>query len=123
MDDTDSLNKPDIRGVHPFRFKWKTTIDIPLTDIKNIWLKIENNIPKYYFEIFVEGQDVLALNEIFHIKILKILKDRSKSFKIIGAKGRHVLVGEIDLSEFGLNKKLVLSTLSDWRYFLKTKKK
>ena len=120
MDNADSLNKPDIRGVHAFRFNWKRTIDLPLANIKNIWLKIDNNMPKYYFEILVEEQNVLALNEIFHIKILKIVKDRSKTFKIIGAKGRHVIIGEINLSEFGLKKKLILSTLSDWRYFLKT---
>lgn len=123
MDNTDSLNKPDTRGVHNFRFKWRSTIDLPLANIKSIWLKIEDSIPKYYFEIIVKDQDVLALNEIFHIKILKTIKDSSKSFKIIGAKGRHVIIGEIDLSEFKLKKKLVLSTLSDWRYFLKTKKK
>ena len=122
MDNADSLNKPDIRGVHTFRFNWKRSIDLPFANIKNIWLKIENNVPKYYFEIFVEGQNVLALNEIFHIKILKIVKDRSKTFKIIGAKGRHIIIGEIDLSVFGLKKKLILSTLSDWRYFLKTQK-
>lgn len=119
----DNYNSPDARGVHKYRFIWKSIVNAPTEDIKNIWLKMDHGFPEFYFEIHIKEGNVFALNEIINVKILRKIEDLSKNFKVIGAKSRNIIIGEINLKEFGIpnSKILILSSLSDWRSYMKYK--
>ena len=67
----------------------------------------------------MQNNDNIILKEIYNIKILEKLNHYSKMFKVIGAKGRNIIIGDIELGEFGIQKKLlILSSLSDWRVYI-----
>ncbi|MHA1730230.1 MAG: hypothetical protein ACTSWY_16085 [Promethearchaeota archaeon] len=112
-------NPPDIHGIHNFRFKWKKMEEEGI--IKSIFLKIEGNFPKYFFETYKDedNKDKFHLNEIINVKILKKIGIYSRQFKVIGAKGRNVIIGNIQLKEFGISDKLIIQTsLPNWRTYL-----
>ncbi len=120
---SENENPPDEREIHKFRFKWRELITQPPKNVKQLvmkWNKKENSA-KFYFEKEYVGYEEAAtgLDEIVNIKILeKITKTQSK-FKVIGARGRNIIIGEISLKEFGIprDKLLILSSLADWRIF------
>jgi len=119
-------NPPDERGVHKFRFKWREMITKPPENVKQLVMKWsrEENAPKYYFEKSYEGYEEAAsgLDEIVNIKILEKIAKTESSYKVIGARGRNIIIGEINLTEFGIPKEklLILSSLADWREFGRT---
>jgi hypothetical protein len=119
-------NPPDERGVHKFRYKWKEMISKPPENVKQLVMKWSNeeNAPKYYFEKQYEGYEdaAVSLDEIVNIKILEKISKTESSYKVIGARGRNIIIGEINLTEFGIpnEKLLILSSLADWREFTRT---
>ncbi len=114
-------NPKDIRGVYTYRFKWKAMINAPPDKIRSIILKIdqETDTNKYYFELIQENVKNITLSEILNVKMLSKIEQESKNFKVIGAKGRNIIIGEINLNEFEINigNLLILSSLTDWRKF------
>ena len=116
-------NPPDERGVHKFRYKWREIISKPPENVKQLVMKwsIEEKGPKYYFEKQYEGYEdaAVSLDEIVNIKILEKISKTESSYKVIGARGRNIIIGEISLTEFGIpdKKLLILSSLADWREF------
>ena len=119
-------NTPDERGVHKFRFKWRQMITKPPENVKQLvmkWIK-EENVARYYFEKHYEGYEdaAVSLDEIVNIKILEKILKTEPSYKVIGARGRNIIIGEISLAEFGIprEKLLILSSLADWREFSRT---
>ena len=123
---SEQQNLPDERGVHKFRFRWKRMITKPPENVKQLvmkWSK-EENVPKYYFEKQFEGFEdaAVSLDEIVNIKILEKISKTQPNFKVIGARGRNIIIGEISLTEFGIpnEKLLILSSLADWREFSRT---
>lgn len=119
QDKFSELNKPDIRGVHKYRFKWKNLVNKPPENIHQIWLKMENKRPKFYFEVTTEEKDVTAHREILNVKILSYLEGLGKKFKVMGARGRNIIIGAVSLKQFGVRKDelLILSSLKDWRQY------
>ncbi|MBN2157503.1 MAG: hypothetical protein JW776_15765 [Candidatus Lokiarchaeota archaeon] len=116
-------NPSDKRGVHRFRFKWRELITKPPENVKQLVMKWEDNTAKYYFEKEYEGYEgAVSLDEIVNIKILEKISQTESSFKVIGARGRNIIIGDISLTEFGIpgEKLLILSSLADWRDFSKT---
>jgi len=123
MNEIIDVNLPDKRGIHPFRFKWKKAIDLKSQKIKQVWLKMDSNYPRFFFELNVDDDNVMVLNEIININIIKKIEKLSKKFKVIGAKGRNIIIGEIKLAEFEIpGKLLILTSLLDWRMFDKFRK-
>ena len=123
---SENENPPDERGVHKFRFQWREMITQPPKNVKQLvmkWSKEEKS-PKYYFEKAYEGYEEAAtgLDEIVNIKILEKIAKTESSYKVIGARGRNIIIGEINLAEFGIPKEklLILSSLADWREFGRT---
>ncbi len=119
-------NLPDERGVHKFRFRWKEMITKPPENVKQLvmkWSK-EDNEAKYYFEKEYEGYEdaAVSLYEIVNIKILEKISKTEPNYKVIGSRGRNIIIGEISLKEFGIPKEklLILSSLADWREFSRT---
>ncbi len=118
-------NPPDERGVHKFRFKWRQVMSPP-ENVKQLVMKwsIEEKAPKYYYEKAYEGYEEAAtgLDEIVNIKILEKITKNESTYKVIGARGRNIIIGEINLTEFGIPKEklLILSSLADWREFSRT---
>ena len=116
-------NPPDERGIHKFRFKWRELITQPPKNVKHLVMKWnqKENSAKFYFEKQYEGYEeaAVSLDEIVNIKILEKISKNQKDFKVIGARGRNIIIGEISLSEFGIpgEKLLILSSLADWRIF------
>jgi hypothetical protein len=84
----------------------------------------EEKAPKYYYEKAYEGYEEAAtgLDEIVNIKILEKITKNESTYKVIGARGRNIIIGEINLTEFGILKEklLILSSLADWREFSRT---
>jgi hypothetical protein len=123
---SENENPPDERGVHKFRFRWREMITQPPENVKQLVMKwsIEEKSPKYYFEKDYEGYEEAAtgLDEIVNIKILEKIAKTESSYKVIGARGRNIIIGEINLTEFGIPKEklLILSSLADWREFSRT---
>ena len=120
---SDNENPPDERGIHKFRFKWRELITQPPKNVKHLVMKWdrEENTAKFYFEKQYEGfeEAAVSLDEIVNIKILEKITKIQSEFKVIGARGRNIIIGEISLTEFGIpgNKLLILSSLADWRIF------
>ena len=113
-----NFNPPDMRGIHKYRFNWKSMVTAPPKKIKNIILKMENYIPKYYYEIALEDNVSSSLKEIINANLLSTIKKESKNFKVIGAKGRRIIMGEIKFEEIDDNRPLlILADLNDWRSF------
>lgn len=119
-------NPPDERGVHKFRFRWRNLISKPPENVKQLVMKWdpEENVAKYYFEKQYEGYEdaAVSLDEIVNIKILEKIMHNESTYKVIGARGRNIIIGEISLTEFGIphEKLLILSSLADWREFSRT---
>ena len=119
-------NPPDERGIHAFRFRWREMITKPPDNVKQLVMKWsrDEKVAKYYFEKEYEGYKdaVVSLDEIVNIKILEKISKTESSYKVIGARGRNIIIGEIDLRKFGipLEKLLILSSLADWREFSHT---
>jgi hypothetical protein len=119
-------NPPDERGVHTFRFRWRKMITKPPENVKQLVMKWsrEENAAKYYFEKQYEGYEdaAVSLDEIVNVKILEKISKTESTYKVIGARGRNIIIGEIDLREFGIphEKLLILSSLADWREFSRT---
>ena len=120
---SENENPPDERGVHKFRFKWRELITQPPKNVKHLVMKwdLEENTAKFYFEKQYEGYEeaAVSLDEIVNIKILEKISKIQSEFKVIGARGRNIIIGEISLTEFGIpgEKILILSSLADWRIF------
>ena len=113
-------NQTNFDRVHAFRFKWKNLMVDSPKNVRNILLKINKNMVNFFFTIFEQNENILTLKEIVNINILNKIKNLSNNFKVIGAKGRSVIIGQIDLKEFEIpDKLLILSSLSDWRSYLK----
>ncbi|MHA1111344.1 MAG: hypothetical protein ACTSRE_09595 [Promethearchaeota archaeon] len=123
---SENENPPDERGVYKFRFRWREMITQPPKNVKQLVMKWsrEEKSPRYYFEKAYEGYEEAAtgLDEIVNIKILEKIAKTESSYKVIGARGRNIIIGEINLSEFGIprEKLLILSSLVDWREFGRT---
>lgn len=119
-------NPPDERGVHKYRFRWREMITHPPENVKQLVMKwsLEEKAPKYYYEKAYEGYEEAAtgLDEIVNIKILEKITKNESTYKVIGARGRNIIIGEINLTEFGILKEklLILSSLADWREFSRT---
>jgi predicted nucleic acid-binding OB-fold protein len=122
MNDND-YNPPDIHGVHQYRFKWKNITSQPPKNIKNIIMKLLQKTPKYYYEIFNENTRKTELQEIHNLNTLDEINKISNNFKVIGAKGRNIIIGEINLKELSSTKGaiLILSSLTDWKKYLELK--
>ncbi|MHA1820208.1 MAG: hypothetical protein ACTSU2_07480 [Promethearchaeota archaeon] len=118
----DDGNPADIRGIHKYRFKWKNIVSIP-KEIKFIYMTY-NEEPEFFIREKIDELDknVDAMRNILNKNILNKLIKESSKFKVIGARGRNVIVGEVSLKEFGIkNNVLILCSLSDWRKFSKAR--
>ncbi|MBD3354049.1 MAG: hypothetical protein GF364_21385 [Candidatus Lokiarchaeota archaeon] len=113
-----NYNEPDLHGIHQYRFKWNKKIIRDTENVVNIVLRMMRNEPQFYFNI-KKDNNIYEEKEILNSKFLHKLEQMGNKFKVIGAKGRNVIVGEVNLKEFDhQNKKvLILSSLIDWRRF------
>lgn len=122
MTNEDDYNPPDVHGVHQQRFKWKNIISEPPKNIRNIIMKMVQKTLKYYFEVFNETTNKIELHEILNLNIIDQLTRLSNNFKVIGARGRNIIIGEINLKEpDSKGPILILSSLSDWKKYLELK--
>ena len=123
---SENENPPDVRGVHKFRFRWREMITKPPENVRQLvmkWSRDENEATYYYEKQYQGYEDAaVSLDEIVNIKILEKILKTEPSYKVIGARGRNIIIGEISLAEFGIPKKklLILSSLADWREFSRT---
>ncbi len=125
---SENENPPDERGVHKYRFRWRDLITKPPENIKQLVMKWdqEERKAKYYFEKQYDEKQydfaVESLDEIVNVKILEKITQNESNYKVIGARGRNIIIGEINLTVFGIpnEKLLILSSLADWREFSRT---
>jgi len=126
LENFNKINEPDEYGIHKYRFKWRNLIEHQKLNFDYILMKYEREFKFFYIIKSAESdQTEFKQIEILNVNILSELVKKSKEFKVIGAKGRYIIVGTINLKSLGYPDKeiLIFSDLKDWKNFLNLNKK
>jgi hypothetical protein len=116
------------------RFKWKTPAWRSPDKILAIWMYCAKGIPSFEFEIDPNIQIPESAQDharhsanasrpnfirITDPRIISSIGDKIASFNVGGAKGRGIIIGELDVPFESHEKRLlVMSTLQDWREWI-----
>ncbi|MHA1341524.1 MAG: hypothetical protein ACTSRZ_10455 [Promethearchaeota archaeon] len=135
----DKINQPDEFGVYKYRFKWRNILEYQNLNIDAILMQYKDK-PKFYYilksKIKDENKNQKSsmtststankdlgpnIREIFNANIHEELISMANSFRVIGARGRHIIIGKINLKKYGFpdNEYLILVSLKDWKRFFK----
>ena len=118
------------------RFKWKPAPWMNPQNVRSIWIYSSGGNLEFEFEVDPSidlNQQAHAMHsknkhkpnfvEITEPSILRIIEENLENLDVCGARGRGIIVGEIEIP-FGTQKKslVVMSTLQDWKDYIEDKK-
>jgi hypothetical protein len=110
------------------RFKWKAAPWVNVENFQAIWISCIDGKLKYELE-FIPGIKGTFLSPVTNrmlvkdIQLIAQIEAKMLSFEVSGARGKGIIVGELDLSVSGKKKRiLMMSTLKDWRDWMENKR-
>ena len=121
-------------NISPRRFLWKIKPWMVPQNLKSLWVYC--NGEELSFELEIDGAIEIKSETDLHVKnspfsknpnfvaiqdpsIIQMIKKELPNYEVSGARGRGIIIGEIDFPVGAKTKKLtVLSTLKSWKSYL-----
>jgi RNase P/RNase MRP subunit p29 len=110
------------------RFIWKAAPWVNVENFQAIWISCRDGKLKYEIE-FIPGIKGNFLNtttnrmQIKDSQIIDQIEAKIHTFEVSGARGKGIIVGELELILAGKKKRvLMMSTLKDWRDWMENKR-
>jgi len=112
------------------RFKWKPVPWMNVDNILAVWVSSKDGKLSYDLELTAgsipaQSKQKIPLNRVplKEYKAIVALDNKILSFDVCGAKGKGIIVGQIDLPIGDKSKSVVvMSTLKDWRDWMENKR-